>query len=59
MEGESTIKKATICKPYVHNMIEGQRNLEAWEIDKGGEGTPWQKKNELKKGKVGDKKSWE
>ena len=40
MEGESTIKKATICKAYVHNMIEGQRNLEAGEIDKGGEGTP-------------------
>ena len=36
-------------------MILGQRDSE---VDKG-KGTPWLKKKELKKGKVGDKKSWD
>ncbi len=41
-------------------MIEGQRDSEPGEIDKGGEGTPWLKKEglkkeELKKGKGQEK----
>ena len=38
-------------------MIEGQRDSEAGEIDKGREGTPWLKKKDLKKRNEGDKKS--
>ena len=39
-------------------MIEGQRDLEAGDIDtQKKEGTPWLKKKELKEGKEGYKKS--
>ncbi len=34
-------------------MIEGQKDSEAGEVYKGGERTPWLKKNELKKKKGG------
>ena len=34
-------------------MIEGQKDSETGEVDKGGERTPWLKKKELKKKKGG------
>ena len=40
-------------------MMEGQRDSEAGEIEKGGEGTPWLNKKDVKKGKEEGKiKSW-
>ncbi len=39
-------------------MIEGEKDPEAGEVDKE-ERTPWLKKKELIKGKVGDNKSWD
>ncbi len=39
-------------------MIEGEKDPEAGEVDKG-ERTPWLKKKELNKGKEGDNKSWD
>ncbi len=33
-------------------MIEGQKDSEAGEVDKGGEKTPWLKKEEMKERKV-------
>ncbi len=35
-------------------MIEGQKDSEAGEVDKGGERTPWLKKEEMTKRKVVD-----
>ena len=32
-------------------MIEGQKYSDVWEVDKGGERTPWLKKKELEKKK--------
>ncbi len=53
----STRQKFRKVQVHNHDSIDRHRDSEAGEIDKGGEGTPWLKKKELKKGKEGDKKS--
>ncbi len=42
-------QKLSFTKPKSTIMIEGQKDSETGEVDKGGEMTPWLKKEEMKK----------
>ncbi len=52
-KGESRKEDRIFAKPNSTIMIEGQKNSEAWEVDKGGERAPWLKKKKVEKKKGG------